>query len=279
VPCIERVFCPLCLVCLCYHGHCVSYGGAAAPATPVATLGTHALVSLYPLEHATGCVRQGSLRMRAFRWHVCVCDFVCPVDRVIKHKVFCVCVFGPYFLYALVYFVTRATCWSGQTSTTPSLLCHVVGVCMHARAHTGLRSHVIFFHGKRVEECYTSDSARASETNALVDPDTHQCDIAGKPNDNTITPAHDLVYQLVLPCATVVVHARSVRHSLYPAILLPQCCLPLHCRCLPHLPLLLACLNQKLRGARRHPGRQGTEQTLSPLVRVLVSFEHEACLF
>ena len=70
---------------------------------------------------------------------------------------------------------------------------------------------------------YTSDSARASETNALVGPDTHRCGIAGKPNHDTVLPAHALVYQLVLPCANVVVHTRFVRHSLYPAILLPQC--------------------------------------------------------
>jgi len=49
-----------------YRGQCVAYGGAAAPATPAATLGTHALVPLHPLEHAAGCVRQSSLRMRAF---------------------------------------------------------------------------------------------------------------------------------------------------------------------------------------------------------------------
>ena len=67
VPCIERVLCSLCLVCLCYHSQCVAYGAAAAPATPAATLGTHALVPLHQLEHATGCVRQSSLRMRAFR--------------------------------------------------------------------------------------------------------------------------------------------------------------------------------------------------------------------
>ena len=74
------------------------------------------------------------------------------------------------------------------------------------------------------------------------------------------------------PCA-------GTRHSLCPAIQLPQCRLPLYCRCLPHLPLMFTCPNQKLRGARRHPGGLGTEQTLSPLVRVLVSFEHEAGLF
>ena len=119
------------------------------------------------------------------------------------------CVFGP----SLVYFVAGATCWSGQTSPTPSLLSHVVGFCMHARAHTGLQSHVTFSRGKRVEECYTSDSACASETSALVSPDTPRCGITGKPNHDTVPPAHALVYHLVLPCATVVVHARCVRHS------------------------------------------------------------------
>ena len=194
----------LCVWCVCYRGQCVAYGAAAAPATPTATLGTpaatlgtHALVPLHPLEHATGCVRQISLRMRAFRWHVCACDFVRPADRVIKHKVLCVCVFGPCFLCALVYFVAGAACWSGQTSTTQSLLGHVVGFCMHARAHTGLRSYVTFFHGTRVEECYTSDSARTSETSALVGPDTHRCGIAGKSDHDTVPPAHAFVYHFV----------------------------------------------------------------------------------
>ena len=78
---------------------------------------------------------------------------------------------------------------SGQTAP-PRLFFATswVFTCMHARAHTGLRSHVTFFHGKRVEECYTSDSARASATNALVGPDTHRCGIAGKPNHDTILP-------------------------------------------------------------------------------------------
>ena len=66
VPSIERVFCPLCLVCLCYHSQCVAYGSAAAPATPDAILGTHALVPLYSLEHTAGYVRQSSLRMCVF---------------------------------------------------------------------------------------------------------------------------------------------------------------------------------------------------------------------
>jgi len=101
VPCIERVLCSICLVCLCYRGQCIVHGAAAAPATLAETLGPHALAPLHPLETAAGCVRQGPLRMRTFCWRVCAFDFVSHADRVIKHKVYCVCVSGPWFLYAL----------------------------------------------------------------------------------------------------------------------------------------------------------------------------------
>jgi len=47
---------------------------------------------------------------------------------------------------------------------------HVVGFCIHARVHTGLRAHVTLFHGKRVEECSNSDSARPSETSTPGGP-------------------------------------------------------------------------------------------------------------
>jgi len=60
--------------------------------------------------------------------------------------------------------------------------------------------------------------------------------------------AGSFVSHLVLPCATVIVHARRVCHSRCPAIQLSQCLILLHFLCLPHLPLLLACPNQKLRG-------------------------------
>jgi hypothetical protein len=135
VPCIERVLCPICLVCLCYRGQCVVYGAVAAPATPATTLGTHALVPLHPLENAAGCVRQSSLCMRAFCWHVCAFDFVRRADRVIKHKVSCVCVLGPCFSYALVFFVPGATCWSGQTSK-PHLFFATSWVCACTHAQT-----------------------------------------------------------------------------------------------------------------------------------------------
>ena len=111
------------------------YAAAAAPATPAVTLGTHTLVPLHLLEHAAGCVRQSSLRMRAFCWHVCACDFVQPADRVIKHKVFCVCVFGLCFLYVLVYFAPGVTCWSGQTSK-PRLFFATSWVFACTHAHT-----------------------------------------------------------------------------------------------------------------------------------------------
>jgi len=48
-------------------------------------------------------------------------DFVRPANRVMEHKVLCVCVFGSCFLCALVYFCSGGTCWLGQTSATPSL--------------------------------------------------------------------------------------------------------------------------------------------------------------
>ena len=110
---------------------------------------------------------------RVLLWHVCACDFVRPADRVIKHNVFCVCVVGPCFLYALVYFVGGATCWLGQRSTTPSLLCHVVGFCIHARAHTGLRSHVTFFHEKERKNATTQTVLTHQRRVLLVGPDTH----------------------------------------------------------------------------------------------------------
>jgi len=58
-------------VCLCYQAQCVASGTAAAPATPAATLGTHAPVPLHPLQHSAGCMSQSCLRLRAFCWHGC----------------------------------------------------------------------------------------------------------------------------------------------------------------------------------------------------------------
>jgi len=100
----------------------------------------------------------------------------------------------------------------------------------------------------------------------LVGSDTHQGGITGKPNHDTSPPARALVCHLVLPSTTVVVHARRVRHSLCPAIQLPQpqCCLPLPCRCLPHLPQLLACPNQKLQGRSEISWRSGDWENTQP---------------
>jgi len=62
-------------------------------------------------------------------------DFVRSVNRMIKHKVLCVCVLGPYSLCALDYFCNRVTCQSGQTSTILSLRGKIV-VFLHTRTRT-----------------------------------------------------------------------------------------------------------------------------------------------
>jgi len=55
--------------------------------------------------------------------------------------------------------------------------------------------------------------------------DTHRGCIPGKSHCDTTPPTRALVCHLVLPCATDVAHARHMRRSLCPAILLPQCSL------------------------------------------------------
>jgi len=122
VPRIQRVPCLLCPVCLCCRAQCVVSGAAVAPATPAATLGTHAPVPMHPLEHSAGCVSQSLLRLRAFRWHVCACmraDFARPANRVIEHKVLCVCVLGPCFLCASDYFCSRGDMSVGTNKRHP----------------------------------------------------------------------------------------------------------------------------------------------------------------
>jgi len=68
-------------------------------------------------------------------------DFVRPANRVLEHKALCLCMSGPCFLCALVYFIAGVTCWLGQTSDTLSLRGDVVSLCMNARAHTRIRAH------------------------------------------------------------------------------------------------------------------------------------------
>jgi len=145
-----------------YLRHC---GGAcnaccdAGSARPGATASVAAFSRLHDSEFpAPARVSLACLCMRA--------DFVRPANMVIKHKVLCVCVLGPCFYGALDSFCNRVTCRSGQTSAISPLRGHVVGFCMHARTHTGLRVHVTFFHGKRSEECYNPDGARPSEASA-----------------------------------------------------------------------------------------------------------------
>jgi len=133
---------------------------------------------------------------------------------------------------------------------------------------------------KKTKKSATTQTESARWRRVLLDcTDTHRRGIAGKPHrDAAPPPTRASACHFVLPCATDVVHACRACHSSCLANLLPQGCLPLHCRRLPQLPLLLDSRKQKLRGARRHPGELGTEPTLSNWgdARVLVSSEHKA---
>jgi len=117
VPRIERVPCPLRLVCLCYRGQCVASGacnachdagnarpGAAASVGACSRLGASELTAHARVSLACLCMRA---------------DFVRPANRVIKHKVLCVCVFGPCFLYALIYFCSRGAMLVGTNKHHP----------------------------------------------------------------------------------------------------------------------------------------------------------------
>ena len=92
--------------------------------------------------------------------------------------------------------------------------------------------------------------------------------------------ARAFVCHLVLPCATVVVHARRACHSRFAQ---PSSCHSVVCSCIAAACLICRCCSlvqtKNSEVTRRHPARLGTEQTLSPLVRVLVSFEHKASSF
>jgi len=72
----------------------------------------------------------------SFKTNICV-DMSFNIQRHIYTSVvfWCVC---------MDYFCDRVPCGSGQTSVILSLRGPVVGVCMHARAQTGLRTHVTF---------------------------------------------------------------------------------------------------------------------------------------
>jgi len=94
---------------------------------------------MHALEHhaAYGMRFWSALRLRVFRWHVCACVqiFVRPANRVIKHKALFVCVSGPCFLCALVYFCRRGDMLVGTNNHHPvsSRLCRVF---LHARTRT-----------------------------------------------------------------------------------------------------------------------------------------------
>jgi len=194
-------------VCCLRHrgGACNAYRDAGN-ARPGAAASVAAFSRLHESEFpAPARVSSASLCMRA--------DFVRPADRVIKHEVLCVCVLGPCFLCGLDYFCNRLTCRSGQTSAISSLRGHVVGVCMYARAHTGLRAHVTFFHGKRSKSSTTQtvvDHQTVLDHQRrvlLVDPDTHRGEIAGKPNHDTAPHAR----LCSPPC--VVTHTHTHTHT------------------------------------------------------------------
>ena len=103
--------------------------------------------------------------------------------------------------------------------------------------------------------------------------------IEGKLNHYTVPRARLCLPPCVTLCNSRSAHTPFVSQPLpsHPAATVSYAAV-LFC-CLPHLPLLLACPNQNSEVAGRHPIGLGTEHTLSPLVRVLVSFEHEANLF
>ena len=145
--------------CLLYRGRVCNACCDAGNARPGVAASVAAFSRLHGSEFpASARVSLACLYMRTV--------FVRRANRVIKYKVLCVCIFGPCFLCALDYFCNRVTCQSVQTSAISSLRGHVVGFCMHARAHTGLRAHVTVFHGKTSKECYNPDGARPSEASA-----------------------------------------------------------------------------------------------------------------
>jgi len=78
---------------------------------------------------------------------------------------------------------------------------------LHARTRTHwVTRHVTFFHGKRSQEFYNPDSAHPSETSAPGRPQHTSASLVSQ--ITTRRRARAFVCHLVLPCATVVVHAR-----------------------------------------------------------------------
>ena len=107
--------------------------------------------------------RECTLWCRCMRWSMqptaCVVGVPCACARFVG--MFCACVqilsglltgwsSRKHFLCACLalafcvhcsIFVAGVTCQSGEASAIPSLRSHVVGFCMHARAHTGIWAH------------------------------------------------------------------------------------------------------------------------------------------
>jgi len=63
-------------------------------------------------------------------------DFVRPANRVIEHKVLCVCVLGPCFLCALVYFFSRDDMLVGTNKRHADSSRDPRGGVLHARTRT-----------------------------------------------------------------------------------------------------------------------------------------------
>jgi len=182
------------LCCLLYRGRVCNACCDAGNARPGVAASVAAFSRLHGSEFpASARVSLACLYMRTV--------FVRRANRVIKYKVLCVCIFGPCFLCALDYFCNRVTCWSGRTSAISSVCGHVVGICMHARAHTGSRAHV---------ESATTQTGLAHQRRVLlVGLDTHQGEIPGKPNHDTAPRA-----RLCLPpCVDTHTHTHTHTHA------------------------------------------------------------------
>ena len=131
--------------------------------------------------------------------------------------------------------------------------------CLHARTRTDWVTNTCDLYSmvKGLKSDATQTVLARQRRVLLVGSNTPRGGIAGKPNHDTVPRS-----RLCLPPCVALCNSRSARtpcvpQPLCPAIKLPQCRMQLHCRCLPHLLLLLACPNQKLRGRSQTSWRTG----------------------
>ena len=109
------------------------------------------------------------------------------------------------------YFCDRVPCQAGQTSVILSLRGPVVGVCMHARVHTGLRTHVTLSHSKGQKSTSTQTVLAHQRQVLLVCSNTPRGDITGKANHDTVPRTH-----LFLPPCVVLCNSHSARTPCVP---------------------------------------------------------------